>query len=569
MKRTFIGSVIIALIISSLASLASSDLSVLNPYLKKSSEWKFPDLGKELPLRIYYLEDSTGSDDKDVVLYLKNRAWKRIGQEDDLSILQDYINKKFIVITVDFGNDPKANSPFIDNDLNGLYNAVFGFKTPSLLDDINLKPRQYRCFVLPEGYRVATDLVYWEFDKHGVYGSLEYIMETYNNEIVPKVPGMKPAQKPSDMVDRQGNPFDYRIKMDIVYPSESNEELPAFVYSETQQNRNVHGGLTEDGSHLNWFQLRGYVYIVMGHCFNPCVTHYWHFNGFTLDHWNGLACYSAGMRYIYANAEKYNINTDHIGMMGISKGQYAVTRLSDPNNAKGTESKTFAGFPEGTPQPQPCPGYPSKIHAGWQGMGMGLWESEYITPDYVPTILACGENDRDVITKEGTPHFLKRLKELDVNHIYLFMEGLGHSLSYGYDKRLGVDRYKLVIDFFDRYLKPEEKLPPVVLMVTPRNEKTDVLPGDEISVHFAPAMNEKSIFNKNGIRVIRICDNKDVEGKWQVSHAGTKFTFIPVQAFENSEQYRIVVSSRVKDRAGVSMGKEKQIQFRISDKLGK
>jgi tetratricopeptide (TPR) repeat protein len=71
----------------------------------------------------------------------------------------------------------------------------------------------------------------------------------------------------------------------------------------------------------------------MGHCFNPCVTHYWHFILFTLDHWNGLACYTAALRYINMNAEKYSINTDHIGVMGISKGQYAVTRLSDPNNA--------------------------------------------------------------------------------------------------------------------------------------------------------------------------------------------------------------------------------------------
>jgi len=32
----------------------------------------------------------------------------------------------------------------------------------------------------------------------------------------------------------------------------------------------------------------------------------------------------------------------------------------------------------------------------------------------------------------------------------------------GYDKRLGVDRYQLVNDFFDRYLKVKDKLPPVV-----------------------------------------------------------------------------------------------------------
>ena len=59
----------------------------------------------------------------------------------------------------------------------------------ALLKDIHLKPINYRCFFMPEGYRVATDLVYWELDKHGVYGTLEYIMKSYNEDIVPKVQG--------------------------------------------------------------------------------------------------------------------------------------------------------------------------------------------------------------------------------------------------------------------------------------------------------------------------------------------------------------------------------------------
>ena len=205
-------------------------------------------------------------------------------------------------------------------------------------------------------------------------------------------------------------------------------------------------------------------------------------------------CYT----YLNANSDKYSINTNYIGGMGISKGQYAITRLSDPNHDGGKESKKFEGFPgkasepilipgqivfvqndtlpEGTPEPQPWQGYPSKIACGWQGMGMGSFESEYITPDYVPTILACGENDRDVITKEAYPRFLNRLEELDVNYIPLFMQGLGHSLSYGYDKRLGVDRYQLVMDFFDRYLKVEDKLPPAVLLIAPRDSAEDVSP---------------------------------------------------------------------------------------------
>ena len=542
---------------ASLSNTPSQDLSALQPYLRKSLQWDFPSLNKKFPLNIYYLEESTGSEAREVIVYVKNRAWERIGQEDDLSILKDYIGKKFIVVTLDLGYEPKAVSPSIDFDIHLVYRALFGYKTPSILRAIKLEPKPVRCFILPEGYRVATDLTYWEIDKHGVYGTLEYIMKSYNEEIVPKTPGLKPAEKPSDMVDRNGTPFDYRVKMDIVYPSQAKKKLPVFVYSETSQTRDTH--------HQYLFQMRGYVYVVMGHCFNPCVTHYWHFIKFTLDHWNGLACYTAAMRYVYKNADQYSMDTDHIGMMGISKGQYAVTRLSAPNHATGAESQKFEGFPEGAPEPQPWQGYPSKIHAGWQGMGMGLWEKEYITPDYVPTILACGENDRDVITKEGTPGFLAVLEKLDVNHVYLFMEGLGHSLSFGYDKRLGVDRYQLVNDFFDRYLKVKDKLPSMVLVATPRDGAEGVNPSEAIWVQFAPVIDEKTILAGKGIGVVELGDNQEVKGSWKVSHGGTKFSFVPDQSLKKGRQYEVSVTKAVKDKAGTALEAVRKIRFMTAE----
>jgi hypothetical protein len=35
------------------------------------------------------------------------------------------------------------------------------------------------------------------------------------------------------------------------------------------------------------------------------------------------------MRYLYANADKYSMNTDHI-RASVFQGEYAITRLSDP-----------------------------------------------------------------------------------------------------------------------------------------------------------------------------------------------------------------------------------------------
>jgi hypothetical protein len=182
----------------------------------------------------------------------------------------------------------------------------------------------------------------------------------------------------------------------------------------------------------------------------------------------------------------------------------------------------------------------------------------------VPTILACGENDRDVITKEAYPRFLNRLEELDVNYISLFMQGLGHSLSYAYDKRMGVDRYQLVIDFFDRYLKVEEKLPPVVLVISPHDNKEEVSPAAEISIDFAPVIDDQSIIHGKGILIIRTTNNQEVNGIWKVSHGGTRYTFKPEQALNKDELYSIIVTSKVKDKAGTHLDQGKTVHFKVA-----
>ncbi|MGC1240292.1 MAG: Ig-like domain-containing protein [Chryseosolibacter sp.] len=542
---------------------SAQDLSSLKPHLKKSLQWESPVLKRRIPVSIYFQDKPQEWEEPQVIVYVSNKAWERIGQESDLSIISDYIRQRFIVITVDYGNEPKAVSPAFDQDLHAIFRGVFGFQTASLLKDLNLKPKEYRCFFLPAGYRVATDLVYWDIAKHGAHGTLDFIMKSYNEDIVPKVPGLKTVSDPMDMVDRKGKPFDFTVKMDIVYPSQPKKKLPVIIHSETLSARNPNERPHNYSPHFAGFLTRGYVYAVMAHCFNPCVNHYFHFGKFTLDHWNGFACYTAGIRFLNAHADQYSLNPKHIGVIGYSKGEYAITRLSDPNHQGGAESQKYAGYPEGSPEPQPWPGYPSQISAGMQGMGMGLFETEYITADYVPNILICGENDREVITNQH-PVFVKRLEELDANHISLFMQGQGHELPYGYDERMGVDRYQLVHDFFDRYLRLDEQLPPAVLVITPFDKKENVGAEAKISVQFAPVIDEKSILEKNGVRIIRMKNNREIDGTWKITHGGTKFTFTPAEPLSQNEQYKIQVTTKVKDRRGTKLAEEKVSLFFVS-----
>ncbi len=543
----------------------NSNLESLKPFLKKSIAWPSKTLHKTVPLKIYYAGNITENPAGDeVIVYLKNKVWERVGQEADLSILQDYIQKNFIVITVDYGNDPKAVSPYFDADLDAIMKAVFGFRTPSLLSDINLLPREFRCFFLPEGYRLATNLTYWEIDKHAVEGTMEFIMESYNEDVVSKYPGLKKVKTPSEMVDKKGNPFDYAIKMDIVYPSQPKRKLPVIFFSDYFAARNPNSSPENYLPHFAGFTTRGYIYADIGHCYNPCVPHFFHFIKFTLDHENGYACYTAAIRYLRAHADKYGIESGNIGGAGISKGEYAITRLSDPNHeSKKDEIRKFEGFSGGSPQPQPWQGFSSKISAGLQGMGMGLFETQYITKDYEPNLVICGEHEREVIT-DAYQAFVKKCEELDVNHIGLFMKDLGHEFPHGYDSVIGVNRYELVHNFFDRYLKIGDKLPPTVQIVSPFGNKKDVPPNSPISVTFAPVIDEKTIIGQHGIKVLRVKTNKEIKGRWKASLGGTKFTFYPENPLYENEMHRILISKEITDMAGNKLGKDKVVRFKVA-----
>ena len=84
--------------------------AALKPRLRKSMQFNFPSLKKDFPIHIYFADETTGAEPREVIIYVRNRAWERIGQEGDLSILKDYIERKFIVMTLDFGEDQRRLS---------------------------------------------------------------------------------------------------------------------------------------------------------------------------------------------------------------------------------------------------------------------------------------------------------------------------------------------------------------------------------------------------------------------------------------------------------------------------
>ena len=559
--------VVVCLLAGLFSQSFAEDPVQLSPYLKKSTTFHFESLDTDVPLSFYYITNSTHSRPYDigspVLVYVKNHRHERIGMEPDSSILMDYLRQRYIVVTLDFKGNEKAVSPRFDKDMHHLFKALYGYETPSLFDGFNLTPRKYRCFFVPAGCRVATDLVYWEIDKHGANGTLDYMVGFYNDIIADVVTGKGKISKQEEMMDRQGRPMQYKLAMDIIYPSMPKKRVPLVLYTSTQVTRHPHVSPSTYRPHTIGLLMRGYSYAIIDHCYNPLRRHYWYLQKYSLDEWNGVAAYTAAIRFLRSHADTYGIDDRYIGAIGHSKGAYSSGLLATPDHENLSERLTFGNFPEGSPESQPWPGFSSNIAVSYQSPGLRTW---LVTKENIPTFVCMGANDHLMENhKETFLQQAKVLEEADISHVALFMEDKGHELPYGYDDKLGIDRYELFQTFFDQYLKVEEKLPPVVLMMAPRQNEVDVDPTASISIHFAPFMNEKSVSDGQGVKLLRLKTGDSIQGEWKSCQQCTKFEFTPSHKLEKYEKYRIVVTTHVINKAGTRLAKELVSDFYVAE----
>jgi hypothetical protein len=545
------------------AEVRADDPDVLRPFLQKSTTWRFPTLEADVPVNIYFRGNkSTPAQQAPVLVRVKGVAPHPIGLESDESILTDYLGQGYIVITVDLGGNWRPVSPAIDWDLHSLLRDLDPEKPTKrgsrLLSGLTLRAIPKRVFCLPIGYRMATDLAFWDMHKHGSPGTMDRVVDVYNQQVVDEkgrhhIPGRPRISSPEELIDRSGNPLDCRLLMDIIYPSKPRKSVPLVFLGSTKTVRAPSQSDVPRRPHAIGFVLRGYAFAIIDHCWNPVALHYGYFNGaYSLDSRNGLRSATASVRYIRAHADRYHIDPRYIGGIGHSKAALAVTRLSNPDH----ESRMRGSVPL-----QPRLGFSSRISVGYQSMGNGTRaSSKYVTPNYTPTIVACGEKDH--FNHWGDwPDVLKAYGKADPAYIALGMLGLGHELPYGRDRELDIDRYEVMVTFFDHYLRADSKLPPAILWVTPADTSRGVPPTSTIVVQCAPAMDVESI--ASGVSVMRLHDGNPVKGVWQTSRKGTRFTFTPERPLRASARYGVVVTTGVRNHLGVPLDEEETVQFQV------
>ncbi len=325
-------------------------------------------------------------DGKPTVLYMINTNTERVGTDTDVSIISDLLSDGYHVVVVDYFNHEKAVSPALDSSVQTYreeINTNFARKSAYLG---GLMAWQYYTYVLPAGYRISRDVKYFNYAENATDGSLDYIVRAWNDsfttswasssrsvyssdgtriykglpstltyneegELIYDAENTKVikdivATTVEDCVRLDGTSIDLNLYMTIIYPSNPEKEVPVM-------NQAASSWKNAASFHSTGFLTRGYAVAIWEHAFMPMARneHYGYFEGandrnaFTMMQYTGVKVQTAAARFVRYLADlypdKYKFDTDHMGVIGISKSAH-VYMLGSENPEATPEQKFFS-----------------------------------------------------------------------------------------------------------------------------------------------------------------------------------------------------------------------------------
>lgn len=355
-------------------------------------------LGIGVTLVLYYAKASEdfvySYNGTPIVLYVVNTLTERVGTDSDVKIIGDMLERGYLVLVVDYKNAQEAVSPGLDWSLQQLRARTLAGE---FFGDTKIDPtgKFTEGYVVPAGHTISDGHIFWEIDKHGADGSLEKIVEIWNNDFrgvkgetvvywLDSEGNKKATQKALDGTDpvwvddshikikytkaetiydcvkADGSFIDLNLYMTIVYPTNPKEEVPVFCYASCGENLLRFWNVSY-GTHLTGFLFAGYAGVIYDYCYTPMARndHYGYFDGdamkghitgdnqtYSLDVYNEKKTNTAALRYIRyladTQSETFAFDTEHIGVIGHSKSG-VVTLLGTENPELLAETRFFPG----------------------------------------------------------------------------------------------------------------------------------------------------------------------------------------------------------------------------------
>ena len=514
------------------------------------------------------IDPSETNSNTTVLIYVMGYNGERIGTERDIDILRDLLDEGYVVITMDYLDNPRATTPEIIWSVQNVrmdpakYLPKFKFASKGVM-------------VLPSGYRILRDVHFYKLDENGYKGINEYIVEVWNGEKFQtakgsKIPaGYETAKTIEDCVKPDGSPIEFDLRLDIVYPSQPTRETEVLLLassSETRFSANKVRPL-DIGALFN-----GYTFACYEHSYIPMSRndHYGYFLPYSVMQWVGNAVHSTAIRCVRYYAETFGYSRDNYGVWGHSKSSQCAV-LSTPHPETLAESATFEKY-----------GYvyreaygemrfitydngetiPSNVQTAYHSMGDGSRSyKSWLSDDCCPTIICCGIKDQygswDYWAAENEAYENSAVEFLSIS-----MFNDGHNYPNGIDTVYNYDRFNAMMDFFNYHLKGKGNKLVYTSAVDGRLVTHDdvgtVLDGNEIILQFIASLDEAS-----AAKCITLYDETsktEVGGKLSFM-TQNKVEFIPAFALQKGHKYTLKVSSELLDTRGEKLGENFDISF--------
>ena len=120
-----------------------------------------------------------------VILYVMNTRVPRIGTDSDAAIVERLIGRGYYVIVMDYLDNENTVSPYLEWSVQNIRTQIIKgtIKTPNRdVDGLSTGEHIVSNYVLPAGYDIAYEVPYFAYDLHGAAGTLERIVEIWNND---------------------------------------------------------------------------------------------------------------------------------------------------------------------------------------------------------------------------------------------------------------------------------------------------------------------------------------------------------------------------------------------------
>ena len=178
---------------------APAELNALSSYLHASASTE--DNTSHLPVNVHtyydankeYTPNTIGVDGSVIILYVMNTNTERLGTKSDAELVQSFLDRGYFVIVLDYMNNSAATGTTLDWSVQDIRCQVIGgncfaggkmytggdFTDGKLVGENSICSKAY---ILPAGYDIAYNIPYFSYDKNGVAGTFENIVEIWNND---------------------------------------------------------------------------------------------------------------------------------------------------------------------------------------------------------------------------------------------------------------------------------------------------------------------------------------------------------------------------------------------------